>query len=200
MSQEDRFEGIERILEEVREALTWTEESREINELKALHLLLEVTRSIHSTHDVHELIALILDSMIAFADADRAFLILIDEDGSLRFKMGRTRRQDYIPQEEFRPSTGVIEKTLEKRRPVIVPDALADALLKKRQSVQELKLRTVMCAPMVIKQKPTPIGLLYADSQRSVGRYSAAHLSVIASLADQAAVAVQNAQKFDTQG
>lgn len=196
MSQDDRFQEVDRIMAEIREALSWTEERREVNELQALQLLLDLTRKIHSQHDTHNLISLILDSAIAFADADRAFIMLFDENEQLRFKMGRNRQRQYLSQEQFTPSVGVIERTLERGRTILVPDALADVELNKRQSVQQLNLRTVMCAPLTIKK--AHIGLLYVDCQHSLGSYSAAHLNVIASLADQAAVAIKNAQKFET--
>lgn len=194
--QSDRFQDVDRIMAEIRDALSWTDERREVNELKALQLLLDLTRKLHTTRDVHELITLILDSAIAFADADRAFLIMLQEDGDLHFKMGRDENKAYLTAEQFTPSTGVVERTLERGRTLLVPDALADDELSKRQSVQELNLRTVMCSPLTVKRET--FGLLYVDSQHSLGRYSSSHVNVIASLADQAAVAIKNAQKFET--
>ncbi len=196
MVDEDRMQDIDHLMSEIRQALSWTQERREVNELMALQLLLDLTRQLHSVHDIHQLIRLILDSAIAFADADRAFLMLLEPSGGLHFKMGRNRDKDYIQQEAFTPSRGVIERTLERRRTLLVPDAQADQELSKRRSVQELDLRTVMCAPLMVKGEA--VGLLYVDCQHSLGSYSSAHLNVIASLADQAAVAIQNAQKFDT--
>ncbi len=183
-------------MNEIRDALSWTNERREVNELRALQLLLDLTRELHERRDIHERITLILDSVIAFADADRAFLILLDDKGNQRFKMGRDRTRDYIGHEQFTPSKGVIERTLERGRTLLVPDAQVDDELSKRQSVQELHLRTVMCSPLITKDNI--IGLLYVDSQHSLGQYSSAHVNVIASLADQAAVAIRNAEKFDT--
>ncbi len=195
-SQDERFNDAETIMDEIRQALSWTEEKREVNELLALQLLLDLTRRIHSLYGVHEQVSLILDSAIAFADADRAFLMLMEDDGSLRFKMGRSRQGTFISQESFTPSQGVIERTLDKGRTLLVPDAMADTELSKRRSVQNLNLRTVMCAPLMIEKDP--IGLLYVDCQHELGSYSAAHINVLASLADQAAVAIHNSKKFET--
>lgn len=197
MAQSDeQFHEVERLMEEIRDALSWTDEAREVNELKALQLLLDLTRKIHETRNLHELIALILDSAIAFADANRSFLILLEDNGDLRFKMGRDRDKNFLSAQQFTPSMGVVARTLERGRTLLVPDALADYELSKRQSVQELSLRTVMCSPLSFKQDT--FGLLYVDSQHSLGRYSSSHVNVIASLADQAAVAIRNAQKFET--
>jgi GAF domain-containing protein len=191
-----QFAEVERLMNEIRDALSWTDEAREVNELKALQLLLDLTRKIHETRNLHELIALILDSAIAFADANRAFVIMLEADGGLRFKMGRDHEKNHLSAEQCTPSTGVIARTLERGRTLLVPDALADHELSKRESVQELNLRTVMCSPLRFKQNT--FGVLYVDSQHSLGRYSSSHVNVIASLADQAAVAIRNAQKFET--
>ena len=192
-----KFRDINRILSEVEAALDVTSESREVNELLALQLLLEITREIHNTHNIHELITIILDSAIAFANGSRAFIMLLEEDGELRFKMGRNRKKEYLQVDQFTPSAGVIEKTLEKGKPLVIADAQQDLELNKRDSVQDLQLRTVMCAPMKVKNHT--LGLIYVDSQRWMGRSSRAHLNVMGSLAEQAAIAINNARKFDTQ-
>lgn len=196
MENEPKFKDVNRILSEVEDALNVTSDSREVNELLALQLLLELTREIHNIDDLHVLVTLILDSTIAFANGDRAFIMLMDKNNELRFKMGRSRRKEYLSRGDFTPSTGVIERTLEKGRPLVIADAQSDEELSKRVSVQDLQLRTVMCAPLLIKEDV--IGLLYVDSQRWMGRSSRAHLNVMSSLADQAAVAINNARKFET--
>ncbi len=196
MDNEPKFKDVNRILAEVEDALNVTSDSREVNELLALQLLLELTREIHNIDDLHVLVTLILDSTIAFANGDRAFIMLKDKNDELRFKMGRNRRKEYLSRDDFTPSTGVIERTLEKGKPLVIADAQSDEELSKRVSVQDLQLRTVMCAPLLIKDEV--IGLLYVDSQRWMGRSSRAHLNVMASLADQAAVAINNARKFET--
>lgn len=196
MMSDGKFRDINRILSEVDEALHVTNESREVNELLALQLLLEITREIHNTHDLHDLITIILDSAIAFANGNRAFIMLLEEDGELRFKMGRNRKKEYLNNEDFTPSMGVLKKTLEKSKPIVIADAQQDDELNKRDSVQEMQLRTVMCAPMKIKEQT--LGLIYVDSQRWMGRSSRAHLNVMGSLAEQAAIAINNARKFDT--
>jgi len=196
MSYDDHMKDVDRVLEEVRQAMSWSEERREINELKALQMLLEVTKTIHDIRDTNELVTFILDSMVAFADGDRAFLMLMDDNGALRFKMGRDSHHQYLSADQFTPSTGVIEKTLEKGGAVVVPDAQTDESLKDNVSIQQLQLRTVMCSPLMVKS--AVLGLLYVDGKRAIGRYSRAHLNVVASLADQAALAIRNAKKFET--
>jgi len=194
--QQDHLDDVDRVLEDVRRDLELTQSTGEKYELRALQLLLQVTRVLHSQEDIHALVALILDSMLAFAEADRAFLMLLEEDGTPRFKMGRSRNGTYLSQDDFVISTTVVRETLSTREPIILADALSDPQFGKRQSVVDLNLRTIMAAPLRLQDRM--LGLIYADSQRPLARYSKHHLHVLSSLADQAAVAISNAQKFET--
>jgi GAF domain-containing protein len=195
-SKEEHLADVDDILSEVREMLDITRDTGEINELMALQILLRVTKELHYIRDIHDLIAKVLDSAIAFAEGDRAFLMLIEDDEP-RFKMGRDRKGEYLKKEDFSPSTGVVEEVLNTQKTVIVPDAQTHEVFSKRESVQDLSLRTIMCAPLMIKRQT--IGLLYVDSSTNpLTHYTKAHINVLASLSDQAAVAIVNAQKFET--
>lgn len=196
-TQEEHLTDVDKVLVEVREMLSLTRDTGEINELQALQMLLKVTKELHNIHDTHALIAKVLDSVIAFADGDRAFLMLLDSNNVPQFKMGRDNQGNFLQRDEFSPSQGVLEKTLEEERTMIVPDAQVDPDLNKRESIQEMSLRTIMCSPLMIKRYI--IGLLYVDSSSNpLTHYTKAHINVLASLADQSAVAIRNAQKFET--
>jgi GAF domain-containing protein len=195
-SHEEHLSDVDNVLAEVREMLDLTRDTGDINELLALQMLLKVTKELHYIHDVSDLITKVLDSSIAFVDGDRAFLMLM-EDGAPRFKMGRDKTGVYLTREDFSPSTGAIEEALSTQKTILVPDAQADENYNKRESVQGLSLRTIICSPMLAKRQT--IGLLYVDSSRSpLSHYTRAHINVLASLADQSAVAILNAQKFET--
>ena len=189
---------IDAILAEVREALTISHDTGEINELIALQKLLELTKELHKIHNVRELITKVLDSSLAFVMGERAFLLLFNSDGELTFKMGRDAEGNYLPREDFSPSTTAIAKTLEQRKTLIIPDAQTSELLSKRDSVVRQSLREIVCSPMTLKKEI--IGLIYIDNRiHALPGYNRSHINVLASLSDQAAVAIRNAQKFETQ-
>jgi len=194
--KQERLEGVDDILAEVREQLQYSHEQGEVYELRALQLLLQVIKTMHSEHDIYKLITLILDSALSFAEAQRAFLMLLTEDDQPRFKMGRSSDGTYLKADDFEISTSAVQEALEAQTPVILTDAQNDEYFSKRRSVVDLQLRTIMVAPLRHQQRV--IGLLYVDSKRPMTRYSKHHLNVLTSLADQAAVAIVNAQKFET--
>jgi GAF domain-containing protein len=195
--KQKHLEDVDRVLGDVREHLDWSLETGEVYELKALQLLLEVTKSLHSQQDVHDLITLILDSALSFAEADRAFLMMWNGDDTPHFKMGRSYDGEYLSESDFVISNSVIQEAMTGLKPIIVSDARSDENFSKRESIVNLRLRTIMAAPL--RHQGQLLGILYVDSQRPLARYSKHHLNVLTSLADQAAVAIYNARKFETQ-
>lgn len=184
---------IDRILAEVRERLPLNPETGDHYELLALQLLLQVTKAMHSERDTHQLLTIILDSALSFAAADRAFLMLIDPDERPAFKLGRSYAGDYLSEEQFVISMSAVQEVLSTLQPVMVPDTQTNETFSERQSIRNLQIRTIMAAPLVLGEET--LGLLYVDSKRPLARYTRHHLSVINSLAEQAAVAIYNAQK-----
>jgi GAF domain-containing protein len=194
--KQKHLEDVDRVLGDVREHLDWTVEPGEIYELKALQLLLQVTKSLHSQQDIHKLMTVILDSALSFAEADRAFLMMWNGDDTPRFKMGRSYSGEYLTEADFVISTSIVDEAMSGQRPIILSDAQADEYFSKRQSIMDLDLRTIMAAPL--RYQGQVLGILYVDSKRPLTRYTRHHLNVLTSLADQAAVAVHNAKKFET--
>lgn len=190
------LEHIDRVLAEIREGLPLLKEEGDIYELKALQLLLQVTKAMHSEHNTRKLITLILDSAVSFAEADRAFLMMMGEDQQPRFKMGRSYQGEYLSPENFTISMSVVQDVLGTLRPVIVADAQTNQAYNERESVVDLKLRTIMATPLVHGEQT--LGLIYVDSQRRLAGYNKHHLVVLDALAVQAAVALVNARKFET--
>ena len=194
--RQDYLEHAEQTLSEIRRDLEVTQSTGDVYELRALQLLLEVTKALHSQRDARVLITLILDSALSFAGAERAFLMLMDADGVPQFKAGRTYDGAYLDRAQFVISMSVVDETLSGLQPIIVVDALNDAHFGKRQSVIALELRTIMAAPL--RYSDRVLGLIYVDSRRPMARYNRHHLNVLSSLAEQAAIAIFNAQKFET--
>ena len=195
-TKEEHLQDVDRVLEDVREHLERTEEISEIYELRALQLLLEVTKALHSKRDPHALFTLVLESLLSFAEAERAFLLLTDGNNGPRFKMGRSSQGRYLAPEECVISRGAVEEALRRQQPFVLVDAQNDAEFSSRQSVMDLELRTVIVVPL--RYKGHMLGLLYADSKQPLTRYGQRYLNVLHALGDQIAVALHNLGKFET--
>lgn len=193
----DPFATVDHTLKEVREILTVARDAGDINELVVLQMLLQVTKELHSIENLRDLITKVLDSALAFTDGERAYMMML-EDSKARYKMGRSLEGEYLGMEEFSPSTTVIQQVIDSQDTIIIPDAQSDDILNKRQSILDMGLRTIMCAPLISKKEV--IGVLYVDSRQTTPPTFShrAYLNFLSSLADQSAVAIRNAQKFET--
>ena len=195
-TKEEHLQDVDRVLEDVREHLERTEEMSEIYELRSLQLLLEVTKALHSERDPHALFTLVLESLLSFAEAERAFLLLAGENGVPRFKMGRTSRGRYLAPEECVISHSAVEEALRRQEPFVLVDAQSDAEFSSRESIMDLELRTVIVVPL--RYEKHMLGLLYADSTHPLTRYGQRYLNVLHALGEQIAVALHNLGKFET--
>jgi signal transduction histidine kinase len=89
-------------------------------------------------------------------------------------------------------SRTIIQQVRESRASLCVLDALQDDVLKERESILSLRLRSVMAVPMLAGE--TLLGLIYVDSQVALGAFTQEDLRCLEAIAAQAASALLNAR------
>jgi GAF domain-containing protein len=80
-------------------------------------------------------------------------------------------------------------------QPVLTTNAQEDPRFEDQVSVAAYQLRSIMCAPLKIKDQL--IGVLYVDNRARTGMFRDSDLELISAFANQAAVAIDNALLFD---
>ncbi|MBI2060153.1 MAG: sigma 54-interacting transcriptional regulator [Nitrospirae bacterium] len=152
--------------------------------------LLEIARKISSPLNAEGVLVEIVDSLLAFTEADRGFLLLM-EKGHLDVRVARSRdRKDILdPAEKF--SLTVAEEALKERQPVVSMDAASDPRFKDSASIYQLQLRSVVGIPFFVGREP--LGALYLDTQEGEGRFGEADFPLLSSLGELAAVAIHKA-------
>src|SRR5205085_1371889 len=76
---------------------------------------------------------------------------------------------------------------------ILSADASTDQRFDQSESIADLRIRSVMCAPLV-DNEGNALGVIQIDTGDQRHRFSQDDLDVLASVASQAAVAVDNAQ------
>ena len=157
--------------------------------------LYEVGRSISSTLILEDLLVRIVDNVVSIAQAQRGFVMLLEEGGKLAFKVGRDAHRGALTEELFHFSTTIARKTIDEKKTQILTSALGgeDGEAASLSMVQ-MKLQSIMCVPLI--EKDTVIGLVYVDSQQENKEFGQADAEVLESLAGQAAVAIVNAKLY----
>lgn len=153
--------------------------------------LLQIARKMNTPIDTGDVLTEIVDSMIGFTGADRGFLLLT-EGGRLAVRVSRTRdgAQVYDPDRSF--SVTVAQEAIEKGEPVMAIDAYDDPRFKQAASIYNLRLRSILCVPLLLEGKA--LGALYLDSRARAAQFEERHLPVLSALSDLAAATIYKAQ------
>ncbi|MDD3642173.1 MAG: sigma 54-interacting transcriptional regulator [Candidatus Krumholzibacteria bacterium] len=196
---QDFFTGVENDLRRIEESDAVTR-SRDLGErlanserrLEKLERLTSVTRSMNSTLNLNELLAKIVDSIIALADTDRGFLMLRGRSGELEFRIARDRRERPLGETDFEVSTSIIDEVAEKGEPLFISDLNKNSRFKDQKSVLDLQLKTAVCLPLKVEDRV--VGVIYTDASRLSVEIAEEDMPILGAFAAQAAIAIENAR------
>lgn len=157
-------------------------------QVQDLYQLLDINRALTSETNSKKLLELIMDSSIEVSDAERGFLIL-REGEALEMKCSRNLDGEFVKKSKFKISTSIVQEVLKTGQTVLTNDAQNDDRFTGIFSVHGLKLRSVLCVPLRIKNEN--VGVLYLDNRFEQGVFNRQDLYLIQAFADQAAIALK---------
>jgi serine phosphatase RsbU (regulator of sigma subunit) len=150
-------------------------------------------------------LALVLDSAIEVAGAERGFIMLAGAEGALEFKLARARGKVTLPGKTFETSRKIPEEVFATGEERIVADLLDGDLANVHMGTVALGIRHVLCTPLRLVRyvdradsapEPKRIGVLYLDSRERGSLLSKATRGALETLATEAAVAIENARLY----
>jgi transcriptional regulator with GAF, ATPase, and Fis domain len=162
--------------------------------LLALETLVRFSERLLGATDLARLLDELLDAILEVTHADKGFLILL-EGGEMSVRTARNVARETIEGAVDRVSDSIIRRVVETRRSIVVADALHDREWSGSSSVVNLKLCSVMCAPLM--QKGEVFGVLYLGNDNVVSLFDTKALEALTVFAAQASLLVQNAMLLD---
>jgi len=159
-----------------------------------LALLYQLTQTFNSSLDLDEVLNTVMDEVVAATGAERGFLMLREPDGGLKFRAARGMDQETINDPQFQISRGVVEGVARGGEAVLTSDAMEDPRFRARQSVMSLGLRSILCAPLKVKDEL--LGAIYVDNRLHAGIFSQDDLNLLSAIASSAAIAIENARLY----
>jgi putative nucleotidyltransferase with HDIG domain len=160
-----------------------------------LTALMNVGQMINSSLGLKRVLEEVMDSLIALMHAERGFLMLRDPNGQLSVRIGRGLDHINLDEDAFKVSKTIVRKVTDSGRPILTTNAQADPRFDAQMSVMAYQLRSILCAPLKVKNDL--IGVLYVDNRAHSGIFQESDLVLISAFADQAAVAIENARLFE---
>ena len=159
-----------------------------------LRALLEISISLSRTLDLEALLAQIAHTLLGvFKQADRCFVLILDEAGRPVPKVMKSRRPAL---EDTRFSRTIVKKTIDSMQSYLSEDASSDANLGPAASIAEFKIRSVMCVPLA-NADGRPIGALQLDTQDRTKKFGLDDLSLLTIVANLASVAIDKARMHE---
>jgi serine phosphatase RsbU (regulator of sigma subunit) len=168
-----------------------------INPEIKLQALLEITRNLAAATGIDRVLSKVLDSLFKiFIQADRGFVVLKDPvSGALIPKAVKYRRGD--DSDSIRVSRTIIQKVMDAKEAILSADAAGDSRFDGAQSIADFRIRSMMCAPL-IDTAGVALGVIQIDTLDQRSRFQPSDLDLLASVAFQAAFAVENAQLHES--
>ena len=171
-----------------------------------LKAILEIARNLSSELKIDAVAPKILDSLVdLFPQAERLFLMLLDPVTKRlvrkAFKYRPSRRTPFggaVPDDEVPQSISrsLVNHVLGQKKAVLSQDAGNDKNLPTSASIADLKIRSVMCVPL-LPPDGQPLGILQLDTSDRK-QFLQDDLDVLAAVASQAAIAIQNASMHES--
>jgi len=213
-SAEDRkvLERVEKLVEEVRKKLGKSGVRRaarafassatregvagalaQSDEVEAAARLQAVVSAMIEERSSGAILDMIVDALIDFTGAERGFFILVAEDPKEQ-KVVAARNFDHegVQDAVAKVSRTVTQRTLASGDPVVIYDAGEDDTLRGTESIVGMRLRSILTVP--VRGSDRVVGLIYLDNRFERGVFDEEQLPLIRMFADQAAVALRNAE------
>jgi adenylate cyclase len=164
--------------------------------IKRLQAMARVSARLGAAAKSDEAFRRIMDSIFdMFPAADRCFIMLRDpETGDIRPAVARIREADETVHGSITVSSTIVNMVIENRQAALSSDVASDKRFGAQQSIVNLALTSMMCAPLICKDEL--LGLIGLDTSSPTRAFNADDLSMLTGLAAQAAVAVKNAELF----
>jgi transcriptional regulator with GAF, ATPase, and Fis domain len=152
--------------------------------------LVRFSRRLLEAGTLETLLDALLDALLEVTRADKGFVIEL-ADGSPVVRAARNVVPGNVEDAVSHVSDSIVQKVVQTRKALVVADALHDAEWSGSASVVNLRLQSVMCAPLTARGEVFGVIYLGNDSVRNL--FDNRSLETLTVFASQASLLLQNA-------
>lgn len=182
--------------------------STDTTDLEKLTMFLEAARKLNTTGVLDEILVTLIETTLKLTRAERGYVFLKGEDGSLHLAAGRNSKGEPLL-DDTTISHSILDEAVNSASEYLVSDTSQSLDLAGRRSIVAYDLRTVICIPLRKPQvhgkrdvaetpaAPTSAevtGALYVDSRFASRDISSVSNEILRAIATEAASLVENAR------
>jgi transcriptional regulator with GAF, ATPase, and Fis domain/predicted ATPase len=150
--------------------------------------LIRAAHEVNSTDALETQLALVLDGAVAAFAAERGVLIKVGEKGALKVRAARGTGGE-LALDDRSISASIANQVAQSGAPLIVADAQSDLGFKERQSIADLRIRSILGVPLRAGTKTTHV--LVLEHRAEAGRFTPEDRDLCEAFADLAALAIE---------
>jgi GAF domain-containing protein len=163
--------------------------------LKNLEVIYKLSRAFTSIMVLDDLYALIEKYLFELFPSIQRFCLLTWSEKKKKYTPRYLSAPDMTDKKGFNISRSIFNYTINNKVSVLTSDAGADSRFDNSASVIGLNLKSIMCAPLVTKNKI--LGALYCDNRTLPGCFDNHDLELFTTMANHIAVAIENANLYE---
>lgn len=160
-------------------------------DVKTLERLLAIGKELSKNRSLDPLLHYAMQVAIELVDAERGYLLWIEPENVFTFKVQMDRHGNQIDTPEEQISHSIIKDVVENQEPLLLQDALVDPKFQHAESVASLKLRSVICVPLISRNEV--LGALYVENRSAKNVFVEEDIQPLEFLASQVTIAIENA-------
>lgn len=182
--------------EDLNEKAEVYKKDRPLTAIRNMELIQKVSKVLMESLDINEILENVLDAIFDLLERiDRGIIILLDsETGKIKdiITSDKQSSEDTI----MLYSRTIVNRVLQEGKPVIMSDTFNEDEAERSDSMEVMKIRSVMCVPLISRSKIR--GVIYVDSINRPFGFRKDDLSLLTTLSSPAAVAIENALLHST--
>jgi sigma-B regulation protein RsbU (phosphoserine phosphatase) len=160
--------------------------------LALLETVADIAREIVRDKPLEGLLGSILEMCVEKTGAERAAIMLLDDDGRLTPQAYLSRARAHS---KFAISSSIARKAIQENQAILLKDVAGDDNIQMSESIASLKIRSAICTPLWNGEQT--LGVMYVDTTKPDRQFGEIDLLFFSSLSGMIAEKIQNAMLAD---
>lgn len=163
---------------------------------RELSTLLKSSSIINSSLQINDVLDSAMKAAEEFMEAEASSVFDFDQEkGEISVRLARGEKGGFIQDRKLKPGEGVASWVIESGKPLVVEDVQKESRFSDRfDSETGFTTTSLICVPLIIRKKT--IGALQVINKKNEGPFTGDDLELLTALAQQIAVAIDNAKLY----
>ena len=186
--------GARHHLDASRKASRFSSRLREIS--KQLHILTEVVSAANSSLEPDKVVDVVMSKIQELVPSEAWSILMVEEEsGDLTFEMALGEKSHDLNARRIKKGEGIAGWVAQTGEAVIVNDVKSDRRFQARfDQLTKFETRSVLCAPLISRGRT--VGVVEIMNRSRGSRFTKKDLSLLMTLVEPAAIAIENAFLF----